>query len=210
MAIIILSPFVIIIMAILKVTGEGYIFYRQKRIGQYGEPFMLIKFTTMLSNSLNMEGGGITLRNDHRILPFGKFLRKTKINELPQIFNVWLGDMSIIGPRPMIPEHFHFYNDDVKNIISKFKPGLSGIASLIFRDEEKYFVNKDAKKNKMFYKNEISPYKGELECWYCRNQSMITDLLIIINTIVLIISTSSRLYNIFFKNLPKHPTFNPG
>ena len=69
MAIIILSPFVIIIMAILKVTGEGYIFYRQKRIGQYGEPFMLIKFTTMLSNSLNMEGGGITLRNDHRILP---------------------------------------------------------------------------------------------------------------------------------------------
>ena len=113
----------------------------------------------MFKDSPNMEGGNITAKSDTRIFPFGKFLRKYKINELPQIINVWLGDMSIIGRRPTVTEHFDFYDEDVKNIISKHKPGLSGISSIVFRNEEKYFINKDTKENKKFYKEKIAPYK---------------------------------------------------
>ena len=96
-AIIILSPLLVPVMIILKLTGEGHIFYHQKRIGKNGELFNLYKFATMFKDSPNMTGGNITAKDDPRILPFGKFLRKHKINELPQIINVLLGDMSLIG-----------------------------------------------------------------------------------------------------------------
>ena len=190
-------------------TGEGYIFYKQERVGQNGKPFNLLKFSTMFKDSPNMEGGNITAKSDTRIFHFGKFLRKYKINELPQIINVWLGDMSIIGRRPTVPEHFDFYEEEVKNIISKHKPGLSGISSIVFRNEEKYFINKDTEENKKFYKEKIAPYKGELELWYCKNQSIIVDILLIIATISTVFVQSSKLHNYFFRDLPKHPLFNP-
>ena len=190
-------------------TGEGYIFYKQERVGQNGEPFNLLKFSTMFKDSPNMEGGNITAKSDTRIFPFGKFLRKYKINELPQIINVWLGDMSIIGRRPTVPEHFDFYEEEVKNIISKHKPGLSGISSIVFRNEEKYFINKDTEENKKFYKEKIATYKGELELWYCKDQSIIVDILLIITTISTVFVPSLKLHNYFFRDLPKHPLFNP-
>mgnify|MGYP000860517086 CR=1 FL=1 len=208
-AILILSPLLIPIMVILKLTGEGYIFYKQERIGQNGKPFNLLKFATMFKDSPNMEGGNITAKSDPRILPFGKFLRKYKINELPQIINILFGDMSIVGRRPTVREHYNFYSQDVKNIISKYKPGLSGIASIVFRNEEQYFVNKDATENKKFYEEVIAPYKGELELWYCENQSIIIDILLIIVTISAVFVQSSKLHNYFFRDLPKHPLFNP-
>ena len=208
-SILILFPLLIPVMVILKLTGEGYIFYKQERIGQNEESFNVLKFATMYKDSPNMEGGNITAKSDPRILPFGKLLRKTKINELPQIINILLGDMSIIGRRPTVAEHFDFYDEEVRNIISKYKPGLSGISSIIFRDEEKYLFNKEPADNKTFYEREIAPYKGELELWYCRHQSAFTDLLLIIITLVMIILPSSRLYNIFFTDLPRHPLFNP-
>ena len=190
-------------------TGEGYIFYKQERVGQNGKPFNLLKFSTMFKDSPNMEGGNITAKSDTRIFPFGKFLRKYKINELPQIINVWLGDMSIIGRRPTVPEHFDFYEEDVKNIISKHKPGLSGISSIIFRDEEKYFTGKTPEENKNIYRNKIAPFKGELEIWYCQKQSVIVDSLLIIITIISLVKPLSDLHNYFFNDLPKHPLFNP-
>ena len=208
-AILILSPLLIPIMVILKLTGEGYIFYKQERIGQNGTPFNLLKFATMFKDSPNMTGGNITAKNDPRILPYGKFLRKYKINELPQIINVWLGNMSIVGRRPTVREHYDFYTQDVKNVISKYKPGLSGIASIVFRNEEQYFFNKDPAANKKFYEEEIAPYKGTLELWYCKNQSVIVDILLIIITIPSVFVPSSKLHNYLFRNLPKHPIFNP-
>ena len=208
-AILILSPLLIPIMVILKFTGEGYIFYKQERIGQNDIPFNLLKFATMFKDSPNMEGGNITAKSDPRILPFGKFLRKYKINELPQIINILFGDMSIVGRRPTVREHYNFYSQDVKNIISKYKPGLSGIASIVFRNEEQYFVNKDATENKKFYEEVIAPYNGELELCYCENQSIIIDILLIIVTISAVFVQSSKLHNYFFRDLPKHPLFNP-
>ena len=135
-ALICLSWVFIICMIILLCTGEHYIFYCQNRIGKNGKPFKIIKFATMLFNSPNMAGGTITRRNDPRVLPFGKFLRKTKINELPQLFNILSGEMSIIGPRPLTPKLFAYYSEDVQEGIGKMTPGLSGIGSVIFRDEE--------------------------------------------------------------------------
>ena len=207
-AIVLLTPLLLPVMIILRLTGEGYIFYSQKRIGQHGKPFNLLKFATMFKDSPNMVGGNITAKDDPRIFPFGKFLRKYKFNELPQIVNVWLGDMSIIGRRPTVTEHFDFYNEDIKNIISKYKPGLSGISSIVFRDEEKYFNNKDTKANRQFYQEKIAPFKGELELWYCDNQSLMTDLLLIIATIISVIFPSIIIYNYFFPDLPKHKLFN--
>ena len=117
--------------------------------------------------------------------------------------------MSIIGRRPLVSEHFDFFDEKVKNITSEFKPGLSGISSIVFRDEEEYFVGKDSNENKKFYRDKISPYKGELELWYCNNQSVIIDILLIITTIVTVFVPSLKLHNYFFRDLPKHPLFNP-
>ena len=208
-AIAVLTPLLLPVMVILRLTGEGYIFYKQKRIGQNGKPFNLLKFATMYKDSPNMIGGNITAKNDLRIFPFGELLRKFKINEIPQVLNVWLGDMSIIGRRPTVTEHFDFYDEDVKNIISKYKPGLSGISSIVFRDEEEYFDNKDTEVNRKFYQDKIAPYKGKLELWYCDNQTVMTDLLLIIVTIFSVLFPSIKMYNYFFPSLPKHKLFNP-
>ena len=208
LALMVLSPFLLPIIIILRFTGEGEVFYVQKRIGQGGEEFGLLKFATMYKNSSSLPGGNITSKNDSRILPVGKFLRKYKINELPQIINVFLGQMSIIGRRPTVIEHYEFFSPEIRKIISVFKPGLSGISSIIFRDEEKFFKNKDQNENKQFYKNQIAPFKGELEIWYCKNQSFKLDSILIFLTLLCIVFPSSNYHNYFLKNLPEHPLFN--
>ena len=105
-ALIVLSPILIPVVVGLLITGEHYIFYFQKRIGFKNKPFEIWKFATMLKNSPNMLGGLHTLRKDPRLMPLGGFLRKTKINELPQVINILLGDMSIVGPRPLVNKNF--------------------------------------------------------------------------------------------------------
>ena len=123
-AIIFLLPIFILIIPILKFTGEGEVFYYQSRIGFKGKKFYIIKFATMKKDSPNLEGGMLTIDNDPRILPLGHFLRATKINELPQIFNILLGNMSIIGPRPLTEEIISYYDQESRDIILSSKPGL--------------------------------------------------------------------------------------
>ena len=105
-ALLILSPLFVPIVIILRLSGEGEVFFFQERIGKNGELFKLFKFATMLKDSPNLGTGTVTMKNDPRILPVGKFLRTSKINELPQLLNIFLGDMSIIGPRPLTPQTF--------------------------------------------------------------------------------------------------------
>src|SRR5574344_225804 len=114
-AIIILLPFMIPIIIGLLLTGEHYVFYFQERIVKGGKPFYIWKFATMLKNSPNIGTGTVTTRNDPRVLPMGKFLRKTKINELPQLINILIGNMSIIGPRPLVQDGFDLYSQEVRN-----------------------------------------------------------------------------------------------
>ena len=116
---IIISPLFLPIVIILLLTGEHYVFYTHDRVGYQGKTFRLIKFSTMLKDSPNLGTKDITVRNDPRVFPFGRFLRKTKINELSQIFNVIKGDMSIIGPRPLTPRNFDFYQEEFKENILK-------------------------------------------------------------------------------------------
>jgi len=199
-AFILLSPILIPAMIILKFTGEHEVFYFQKRIGYKNRPFNIWKFATMLKNSPNIGTGEITLRNDPRVTKFGKLLRITKINELPQIINVIRGDMSIVGPRPLMEVSFKLYNPEVQRIIYNSKPGITGIASLMFRDEEK--ILSDAADPKAMYAA-IYPYKGALEMWYQQHASTYTDMMIIFLTGWSIIFPQNKLVSKIFKDLPQ-------
>jgi lipopolysaccharide/colanic/teichoic acid biosynthesis glycosyltransferase len=201
LALIVLSPFLVPITIALSLTGEKEVFYTQKRIGYKDKIFGIIKFATMLKNSANIGTGVITLRNDPRVTPVGHFLRMTKINELPQILNVLLGDMSVVGPRPLMQVSFDLYTADVKNVIYSTRPGITGIGSIIFRDEEK-LVSESADP-KAVYENIIYPYKGQLEVWYQKNISFLTDFKIIFLTAWVILFPKSDLVYKWFKDLPK-------
>lgn len=205
-AIILLTPFLLPVIVVLKMTGEHYILYFQERIGQGGKLFNLLKFATMLKDSPNMGSGDITLGNDPRVLPFGRFLRKTKINELPQLFNILKGDISFVGPRPLTTRVFSLYPQNVKEAIKDLKPGLTGVGSIVFRDEESIIFQ--SKKNYIdCYREDISPYKGELEIWYKKNQNIFLDLKLIFLTAWIVVNPSSKLYKKILKNLPEHPLF---
>ncbi len=195
-------PFFIILFPLLRFTGEGYIFYYQKRIGFKNCYFNIIKFATMLKDSPNLGTGLITLRNDTRVTPMGNFLRVTKLNELPQIFNVLNGDMSFVGPRPLVDKTFEPYSDDVKKNIYTVKPGITGIGSIVFRDEEK-MLSEYKGDPKVLYNTVISPYKGKLEMWYLKKQSFQTDFLILLLTAIQVLFKKSTLVNSVFKDLPK-------
>lgn len=203
-AIIILLPFMIPIMIGLKLTGEHDIFYKQVRIGKGGKPFGVLKFATMLRNSPNMAGGVLTQKNDPRILPMGKFLRKTKINELPQLLNIFIGQMSVIGPRPQAKRHYDLYTDEVKASIDTVAPGLSGLGSVAFRDEED-MLNAVDNRDK-FHDTVIAPYKGKLEVYFVNHRTLGTYFKLIWLTILAVIKPSSKAWRTAFNELPPVPS----
>ena len=198
-----LLPIFIPITIILRLTGEGEVLYFQERYGMNNSRFYIWKFATMLKNSINMGTGSITLINDPRVTKIGLFLRKTKINELPQIINILKGDISLVGPRPLVLKTFLAYNEYIQSKIYNVKPGLTGIGSIIFRDEESIISAVTDEDPHEFYKRIIAPYKGKLEIWYQNHKSFLLDLQLIFLTAWVIIFPSSRLYEKWFKDLPK-------
>ena len=202
-ALVLLSPLLLPLMFILRVTGEGEIFFLQSRVGRGGKHFKLYKFATMLKDSPNMGTGTVTVKNDPRVLPMGGFLRKTKINELPQLLNIFNGDMSVIGPRPQTQRCFDAFPLSSQNEIIKVRPGLSGIGSIIFRDEEDMMhSNNDPDK---FYDEIVMPYKGSLEGCYVSHQNIISYFSLIGLTILAVLGFSSGLIWKLFKDLPSPP-----
>ncbi|MDC1320365.1 sugar transferase [Flavobacteriaceae bacterium] len=201
-AIILLSPILILIIIILKLTGEGEIFYLQERVGYKTNSFMIYKFATMVKNSPNIGTGDVTLRNDPRVTKAGKFLRESKLNELPQLFNIFMGDISVIGPRPLMRAGFNRYSLSFQNSVYNVKPGLTGIGSIVFRDEERILTESELTPHEC-YKEIILPYKGELEMWYQTNCSLFLDLQLIFMTAWVILVPTSKLYEKWFKDLPK-------
>lgn len=202
-AILLLSPLLMPIVLILRFTGENEILFSQKRVGYQGREFELYKFATMLKNSPNMGTGTVTTKNDPRILPVGHFLRRTKINELPQIFNVLLGDMSLIGPRPLTRQTYDSYSDKIQKIVITVRPGLSGIGSIMFRNEEE--ILSDADKALEFYSNVIAPYKGSLEAWWVANKTLLNYLKLIVATIAVILFPNHPIVWRWFPDLPAPP-----
>ena len=204
LTLLLLLPLFIPIVVILLLTGEHKVFYSQTRVGYKNQDFKILKFATMLSNSANMGSGSLTLKNDPRVLPFGSFLRKTKINELPQILNIIIGDLSIVGPRPQMQVDFEKYSVEVQKKIYDVRPGLTGIGSIVFRDEESLISLAAENENPHdFYKRVIAPYKGELEVWYHSHRSVFLDSQLIFMTAWAIVAPETRLYEKWFKDLPK-------
>ncbi|MDO1528152.1 sugar transferase [Fulvimonas sp. R45] len=190
LALLVLSPLLVPIAIVLRLSGEGEVFYVQQRVGLGGKPFGLYKFATMLKNSPNLGTGTVTVKDDPRILPVGRFLRKTKINELPQLLNILKGDMSIIGPRPQTQRCFDAFPAPSQAEIVKVRPGLSGVGSIVFRDEEE-LMHAHADPDH-FYDEVIMPYKGQLEEWYVRHQGARTYLTCIALTAWVVLFPKSR------------------
>ena len=203
LALSLLLPLFIPVALILRLTGEGEIFFSQKRVGKGGKLFNLLKFATMLKNSPNIGAGTVTLKDDPRVLPFGKILRKTKINELPQLINILIGDMSVVGPRPQTLRCFDVFPIEFQNEIKKVRPGLSGLGPIVFRDEENILSESEASID--FYDTVIAPYKGEVESFYINSQSIVTYFKIIIATFWVLIFPSSRIIWKVFPKIPNPP-----
>ncbi|MEM1323856.1 MAG: sugar transferase [Bacteroidota bacterium] len=205
-AILLILPFMIPIVLGLLLTGEHYVFYFQKRIGYKNRMFYIWKFATMLKNSPKLAGGIITTTGDPRILPMGHFLRKTKINELPQFINVLKGDMSFVGPRPLMKEaSFDLYPPDVQAVVYNVRPGITGIGSIIFRNEEELMtqVKEEGGDPKYYYEKVILPYKGRVEKWYQANQSFLLDFSILVCTVLVIVFPEANFLPKLYPDIPK-------
>jgi len=202
-ALIIFLPIFVPITVVLRFTGEGEVFFKQKRVGRGGVKFDLLKFATMLKDSPNIGTGTVTLKDDPRVLPVGRFLRTTKLNELPQLLNILWGDMSLIGPRPQTQRCFDAFPKSSQAEIVKVVPGLSGIGSIVFRGEEDMMhASKDPDR---FYDEVIMPYKGELECWYVNKRSVSVYLKSIFLTAWVVLFPNSSAHWRAFSGLPDPP-----
>ena len=200
----VLTPILVPIMIALRLTGEGAVFYRQQRVGYRDDMFGIWKFATMLKNSPNMGTGSLTVRGDPRATPVGKYLRSTKINELPQLLNVVTGEMSFVGPRPQMQVDFDAYPPHVRETIYSVRPGITGIGSVVFRDEER-LLSVPGRDPREFYALEIAPYKGELEMWYLEHKSLMTDARLIFHTVLAVLSPNSGAVFRAFPDLPPRP-----
>ncbi len=200
-----LSPVLVVVILILKLTGEHEAFYFQDRVGFMGKIIQVTKFATMVKNSPNIGTQDITLRNDPRVLPVGKFLRKSKLNEVPQLWDVFVGKLSLVGWRPLMPKGFADYPQWVQEKIVHVKPGLTGIGSLVFRDEEAIIARaqQEGRDLRQCYREDIMPFKGELESWYVEHQGIVTDFKILFATAIAVLLPSWRGFWSWFGGIPK-------
>jgi lipopolysaccharide/colanic/teichoic acid biosynthesis glycosyltransferase len=162
----------------VRATSPGPVFFRQERIGRGGRPFFIYKFRTMVSDAPRL-GGPITFGNDPRITPVGKFLRKTKLDELPQLFNVLAGHMSLVGPRPEVPRYVEMFREDY-NVILQVRPGVTDLASIKYRDESA--VLGKAADPEQEYIRVVLPEKIRLAKEYVASRSLRLDLMILFGT----------------------------
>lgn len=202
-ALLVLSPLLLPVIALLRLTGEGEVFFVQQRVGKDGKKFGLLKFATMLKDSPNIGTGTVTVQDDPRVLPIGRILRKTKINELPQLLNILKGDMSVVGPRPQAQRCFNAFKTDIQETIIRVRPGLSGVGSIVFRNEESLLHG--VSNQIEFYDDVIAPYKGELEKWYIANQSLKNYFLVIAATAWVVVFPDSTIVWKVFSGLPPPP-----
>lgn len=173
-----LSPLFIVTALLIKLDSPGPVFFRQERIGRNFKPFFIYKFRTMVKDA-HTRGLQITASGDNRITRVGRILRKTKIDELPQLINVLKGEMSFVGPRPEVEKYVELYKKDYKEIL-RIRPGITDISSIIFRDEER--VLKNQADPEWYYKHILLPEKIKLAQEYIKKASFFYDLRLIFKT----------------------------
>lgn len=181
LGLLLLSPFFLIIAFFIKKDSPGPVFYRGLRVGRNGKIFKILKFRTMYETSSSYSGLPVTARGDQRITPFGKWLRETKINELPQLWNVLIGDMSLVGPRPEDPELVKSWDPEVKAQLLSVRPGITSPASVLYRDEEALLQGSSVLEQ---YFQDILPSKLRLDQLYLRYRTVFTDLDVIFWTLI--------------------------
>lgn len=184
LGLILLSPVFLIIAAWIKSDSRGPVFYRQIRVGKNGQEFLLYKFRSMMTGS--DKKGLLTVGNkDSRITQSGKCIRKFKLDELPQLINVILGDMSIVGPRPEVPKYVALYNEEQRKVL-KVRPGISDWASIRFRNENELLAH--AENAEKFYISEVMPEKLMMNLEYVRRNNFWMDIKIIFMTVKKLVS----------------------
>ena len=180
LGLIVLSPILIVIAIKIKTDDHGSVFFKQIRVGEKNKEFEILKFRTMVLDAEKL-GRQITVGNDSRITKIGTFLRKYKLDELPQLINVFKGDMSLVGPRPEVPRYVKFYNEEQRKVL-EVKPGITDLASIRYRDENDLLG--EAENPDDFYINTIMPDKLALNLEYIHKNNIFFDIYIILKTII--------------------------
>lgn len=180
LGLIFLSPILIIICILIKASSEGPIFFKQVRVGKNMKNFEILKFRTMVPNAEKL-GKQITIGEDKRITSVGKVLRKYKLDELPQLFNVFMGDMSLVGPRPEVPKYVKLYSEEQRKVLD-VKPGITDLASLRYKDENDILGKVDNPEE--YYITVIMKDKLELNLEYIEKNNILIDIYLIIKTII--------------------------
>lgn len=178
--VIILSPIFIIVSIAIKIDSKGSILFLQKRVGRYGKEFNIYKFRTMVTDAERL-GKQITVGKDNRITRVGAFLRKFKIDELPQLFNVLKGDMSLVGPRPEVPKYVDLYTDEQRKVLD-VRPGITDMASLRYKDENDILGKVENPEE--YYINVIMKDKLRLNLEYIEKSNVFFDIYLIVKTVI--------------------------
>ena len=178
-----LSPLFLVIALLIKLSTPGPVFYRAVRIGKDGLPFRLYKFRSMVMGA-DKSGPGITTAADRRITPVGRFLRKTKLDELPQLINVLRGEMSLVGPRPEDPRYVAYYTPDQRQVL-RVRPGITSAASLRYRDESALLTGSDWETTYILC---VMPQKLAIELAYLQHRNLLTDLKLVLLTLWTVIA----------------------
>jgi lipopolysaccharide/colanic/teichoic acid biosynthesis glycosyltransferase len=185
------SPLMLLVAAAVKISSSGPVFFRQERVGKRGAEFAMLKFRTMY-NRPSDGGPGLTRKGDNRVTPIGKLLRKWKLDELPQFLNVLRGQMSLIGPRPDLADFYATLNPARRQILC-LKPGITGWATLRFRDEESVLAAVSQEEMVNFYVSDLLPRKVDLDLSYARGATLKGDIGILLQTLGAIFSTKAKL-----------------
>ena len=179
LGLLVIWPVLLVIVLLIRRDGGKTIFFRQERIGLDGKPFRIWKFRTMVENAEAL-GKQLTIGEDPRITRIGKWLRKTKLDELPQLFNIISGEMSFVGPRPEVARYVELYNEEQKEVL-KLLPGITDLASIQYRDESTLLAeSSDPEKT---YIEEIMPEKIRINLQYARSSNVLTDFMVILKTL---------------------------
>jgi lipopolysaccharide/colanic/teichoic acid biosynthesis glycosyltransferase len=176
---IVLSPLFFVIAIAVRLNSRGPVFYRARRVGRYGKEFLLYKFRSMITDA-DQIGPGITSAQDNRITSVGRFLRRTKLDELPQLINVLRGEMSLVGPRPEDPRYVELYTPEQREIL-RYRPGITSMASFRYRNEEQRLSGDDWERT---YVDQVMPAKLAIDLEYARRANLFTDIWLILRTII--------------------------
>jgi len=187
-ALIVASPLMFLSALAIRATSRGPALFRQRRLGLNAEPFQLLKFRTM-DTTATPSGPGVTRAGDARITRVGQWLRKWKVDELPQLINVLRGEMSIVGPRPDLEEYWRQVTDVERQVLA-IKPGLTGAATLVFSNEQDLLAQIPPSDLVVFYVRDLLPRKARLDCEYAARANFVSDCRVLLKTLAAMVSPS--------------------